>query len=97
MFMSVCVDKSYLVCENFVKNIYKKALGFWGVFSIPVWFLVISVKNLVLITVYKLIIFLLKNSWHSWTKKTQEHYITVENKVARIIIIKTFQFIRYET
>ena len=93
MFMSVCVDKSYLVCENFVKNIYKKALGFWGVFSIPVWFLVIPVKNLVLITVYKLIIFFLKSSWHGWTNEAQEHYITRKNKMARVTIRKTFQFI----
>ena len=64
-----------------------------GCFCISVWFLVIPVKTLVLITVYKLIIFLLKSSWQNWTNKTQEHYITGENKVARVIIRKTFQFI----
>ena len=91
------MGKIDLVCGNFVKNICKKTLRFWGVFYIPVWFLVISIKNLVLITVYKLIIFLLKSSWHGWTNKIQEHYCTGENKVARVIIRKTFQFINYNT
>ena len=86
-----------MVYENFVSNLCKKDTKVSGCFSIPVWFLVIPVKNLVLITVYKLIIFFLKSSWHGWTNKTQEHYITGENKVARVIIRKTFQFINHNT
>jgi hypothetical protein len=51
-----------LVYRNFVRNICKKALGFRGVSLYQYDSLVIPVKNLVLITVYKLIIFLLKSS-----------------------------------
>jgi hypothetical protein len=50
-----------LVYGNFVRNICKKALGFQGVSLYQYDSLVIPVKNLVLITVYKLIIFLLKS------------------------------------
>jgi hypothetical protein len=50
-----------LVYENFVRNIYKKALGFRGVSLYWYDSLIILVKNLTLITVYKLIVFLLKS------------------------------------
>jgi hypothetical protein len=50
-----------LVYGNFVRNICKKALGFLGVSLYQYDSFIIPVKNLVLITVYKLIIFLLKS------------------------------------
>jgi hypothetical protein len=50
-----------LVYENFVRNTCKKALGFQGFSLYRYDSLIILVKNLVLITVYKLIIFLLKS------------------------------------
>jgi hypothetical protein len=62
---SICKKgKIDLVCGNFVNNICKKALGSQGVSLYQYDSLVIPVKNLVLIviTVYKLIIFLLKSS-----------------------------------
>jgi hypothetical protein len=55
-------SKMDLVYENFVRNICKKALGFRGVFLYQYDSLIISIKIFVLITVYKLIIFLLKSS-----------------------------------
>jgi hypothetical protein len=51
-----------LVYRNFVRNICKKALGFWGVSLYQYDSFVIPIKNLILIIVYKLIIFLLKSS-----------------------------------
>jgi hypothetical protein len=54
--------KMDLVYGNFVRNICKKVLGFRGVFLYQYDSFVIPVKNLVLITVYKLIIFLLESS-----------------------------------
>jgi hypothetical protein len=50
-----------LVYGNFVRNICKKALRFRGVSLYQYDSLIISVKNLVLITVYKSIIFLLNS------------------------------------
>ena len=85
-----------LVYGNFVRNICKKALGFWGVSLYQYDSLIIPIKNLVLITVYKLIIFFLKSFWYDWTKKTQELYYR-RNKVARVIFRKTFQFMKHET
>ena len=54
--------KMDLVYGISIRNICKKALGFRGVSPYQYNSLVIPVKNLVLITVYKLIIFLLKSS-----------------------------------
>jgi hypothetical protein len=51
-----------LVYGNSIRNICKKALGFRDVSLYQYDSLVIPVKNLVLITVYKFIIFLLKSS-----------------------------------
>ena len=50
-----------LVYGNFVRNICKMALEFWGVSLYRYDFLIILVKNLVLITAYKLIIFVSKS------------------------------------
>ena len=54
--------KMDLVYGNFVRNICKKALGFLGVSLYQYDSFIIPDKNLVLITIYKLIIFLLKSS-----------------------------------